>query len=70
MLFKSGIAIVHVMAGIYDMPKLFVHYLEHRRWMCAEVYIVNTTSGLTTKAPQRPCNSPFNTKVCNNSIQE
>ena len=34
---KNDIAIVHVMAGMRGMYKLYVCYLEHRRWTCVEV---------------------------------
>ena len=29
---KHSITIVHIMAGMCGMYKLYVHYLEHRRW--------------------------------------
>ena len=29
---KNAIPIVHMMAGMYGMYKLYVCYLEHRRW--------------------------------------
>ena len=31
--------IVHVMAGMGSMYKLYVCYLEHSRWMCVEVVL-------------------------------
>ena len=34
---KNAIAIVHVMADMRGMHKLYVCYLEHRRWICVEV---------------------------------
>ena len=34
---KYDVTIVHVMAGMCDMYKLYVCYLEHRRWTCVDV---------------------------------
>ena len=34
---KNVIAIVRAMAGVCGMYKLYVCYLEHRRWTCVEV---------------------------------
>ena len=47
MQFKNTITIVHVMAGMCGIHKLYVCYLEHRRWTHVEV-IVNSTSGSNT----------------------
>ena len=38
MQFLNVIAIVHAMAGNCGMHKLYVHYLEQRRWTHIEVY--------------------------------
>ena len=35
---KNTITIVHVMSGMCGMYKLYVCYLEHRRWTHVEVY--------------------------------
>ena len=35
--FLNTIAIVHAMAGMHDMYKLYVHYLEQRSWTHVEV---------------------------------
>ena len=37
MQYKNAITIVHVMAGMCGMYKLYVCYLEHRCWTCGEV---------------------------------
>ena len=37
MQFQNAITIVHVMAGMRGMYKLYVCYLEHGRWTCGEV---------------------------------
>ena len=34
---KNAIAIVHAMADMCGVYKLYVCYLEHRRWTCVEV---------------------------------
>ena len=34
---KNTMAIVHVVAGMCGMYKLYVCYLEDRRWTCIEV---------------------------------
>ena len=37
MQYKNAIAIVQAMAGMCGMHKLYVRYLEHRRWTHVEV---------------------------------
>ena len=34
---ENAITIVHTMAGMCGIHKLYVCYLEHRRWVCVEV---------------------------------
>ena len=40
MQFLNAIAILHTMAGMLGIHKLYVRYLEHKRWMGIGVYYV------------------------------
>ena len=45
---KNAITIVHMIAGMLGMHKLYVCYLDNRRWACVEVQYVTSGAYMDT----------------------